>query len=72
MPLIDIQIMEGVFTDEEKARMIEKVTAGFGAVAGQAMADATSVRIHEIKSGSWGYGGKPFYRKDALEIKSRG
>ncbi len=72
MPLIDIQIMEGVFSDEEKARMIEKVTAGFGEVAGQAMADATSVRIHEIKSGSWGYGGKPFYLKDALEIKSRG
>ena len=71
MPLIDIQIMEGVFSDEEKARMIENVTAGFGAVAGQAMADATSVRIHEIKSGSWGYGGKPFYLKDALEIKSR-
>ncbi len=71
MPLIDIQIMEGVFSDEEKARMIENVTAGFGAVAGQAMADATSVRIHEIKSGAWGYGGKPFYLKDALEIKSR-
>lgn len=70
-PLINIQIMEGVFRDEENAWMIEKVTAGFGEAAGQATAEATSVHIHEIKSGSWGYGGKPFYLKDALDIKSR-
>lgn len=71
MPLIDIQVMEGVFSDDEKARMIESVTDGFGAVAGQAMADATSVRIHEVKSGAWGYAGKPFYLQDALDIKNR-
>ena len=72
MPLIDIQVMEGVFGDDEKARMITEVTKGFGSVAGQAMADATSVRIHEVKSGSWGYGGKPFYLHDAMAIKNRG
>ena len=72
MPLIDIQVMEGVFDEDEKARMIEAVTKGFGDVAGQAMANATSVRIHEIKSGAWGYGGKPFYLEDAMEIKNRG
>ena len=32
MPLIDIQVMEGVFSDDEKARMIEEVTKGFGNV----------------------------------------
>lgn len=72
MPLIDIQVMEGVFDDSEKARMIEAVTEGFGKVAGQAMTENTSVRIHEIKSGSWGYAGKPLYLKDALAIKKRG
>ena len=72
MPLIDIQIMEDVFNEDEKARMIREVTPAFASVAGKAMADATSVRIHEIKSGSWGYGGKPLYLEDALAIKSRG
>ncbi len=72
MPLIDIQVMKGVFDDSEKARMIEAVTKGFGDIAGQAMAEATSVRIHEINSGSWGYAGKPFYLEDALAIKERG
>jgi 4-oxalocrotonate tautomerase len=72
MPLIDIQVMEGVFTDDEKRRMIEKLTEAFGSVAGQAMAEATSVRIHEIKSGSWGYGGRALTLEDALAIKARG
>ena len=69
MPLIDIQVMEGVFTDAEKAKMIETVTQGFGAVAGESMAKATSVRIHEIKSGQWGYGGRPLTLEDARAIK---
>lgn len=72
MPLIDIQVMEGVFDDDEKARMIASVTKGFGDIAGTAMADATSVRIHEIKSGAWGYGGKAFCLEDAMAIKDRG
>ena len=72
MPLIDIQVMENVFSDAEKAQMIEKITKAFGDVAGQAMADTTSVRIHEIKSGSWGYGGRPLYVADARAIKARG
>ncbi len=72
MPLIDIQVMEGVFDDAEKAEMIEKITHAFGTVAGQAMAEATSVRIHEIRSGSWGYGGRPLTLADAKEIKARG
>ena len=72
MPLIDIQVMEGVFDDDEKAQMIDAVTRAFGGVAGRAMADATSTRIHEIKPGAWGYGGKVFSLENALEIKARG
>ena len=72
MPLIDIQVMEGVFDEGEKARIIAQVTEAFGNVAGRAMADATSTRIHEIKVGSWGYGGKVFTLEDAKAIKARG
>ena len=72
MPLIDIQVMKGVFNEDEKGQMIREVTKAFGSVAGQAMAEATSVRIHEIDSGSWGYGGEPLYLKDAKAIKDRG
>jgi len=59
MPLIDIQVLEGVFDEDDKARIIKKVTEAFGDAAGGDMAANTSVRIHEVKSGSWGFAGTP-------------
>lgn len=72
MPLIDVQVLEGVFSDEEKAQMIEKLSAAFGDVAGETMRQGTSVRIHEVRSGSWGYAGTPLTTADALAMKARG
>jgi len=54
MPLIDIHVLEGVFSAEEKAAMIRETAEGFGRVAGRRMRDATSVRVHEVPSGCWG------------------
>ena len=70
MPSIDIQVMEGVFDDAEKARIIKSVTKAFGETAGGKMLKNTSVRIHEIKSGSWGYGGEVLTTDVGLRIKS--
>lgn len=72
MPLIDVQVLEGVYSDEEKSRIIEKLTQAFGEIAGRTMAEATSVRIHEIRSGSWGYAGKPMTTEDGLAMRKRG
>jgi phenylpyruvate tautomerase PptA (4-oxalocrotonate tautomerase family) len=30
------------------------------------------VRIHEVRSGSWGYAGKPVTTDDAKDMRSRG
>ncbi|MEM6974250.1 MAG: 4-oxalocrotonate tautomerase [Pseudomonadota bacterium] len=54
MPLIDIHVMEGVSSAEEKRRMIVETATGFGRVAATAMAANTSARVHEVPSGSWG------------------
>ncbi|MDU8909923.1 tautomerase family protein [Aestuariicoccus sp. MJ-SS9] len=72
MPAIDIQVLEGVFSDEEKRAIIAKVTEGFGAVAGETLRANTSVRIHEVRSGSWGYGGAALTTEDALAMRARG
>ena len=72
MPSIDIQVMEGVFSAEDKRLMIEKVTEAFGEVAGQTLQAGTTVRIHEIESGAWGYGGKPITTQDALAWRNSG
>jgi len=71
MPSIDIQVLEGVFSDLEKAQMIKKVTQAFGEVAGQTIQNNTSVRIHEVRSGSWGYAGNVLTTQDALDMRSR-
>ncbi|SEM87349.1 tautomerase family protein [Palleronia pelagia] len=72
MPLIDIQVMEGVFDAAEKEAMIAEVVAGFGRVAGAAMADATSVRIHEVGSGAWGGTKGVWTTERALALKAEG
>ena len=72
MPSIDIQVMEGVFSTEDKALLIEKVTDAFGEVAGKALQAGTTVRIHEVQSGSWGYAGKPITTADAKGWRKQG
>ena len=59
MPLIDIQLIKGVFTPEQKKRMIEKVTDAMISVEGEAMRPVTWVRVQEIESGGWAIGGNP-------------
>ncbi|WP_305989569.1 tautomerase family protein [Roseibium sp. MMSF_3544] len=72
MPSIDIQLLEGVFSAEEKKQIIQNVTEAFGQVAGQTIKQGTSVRIHEIKSGSWGYAGNILTTEIALEMREKG
>lgn len=59
MPLIDIQLIRGVFTPEQKQTMIQNVTEAMIAVEGEAMRSVTWVRVQEIESGEWAIGGKP-------------
>lgn len=70
MPSIDIQVMAGVFDNEDKARIIREVTDAFGRAAGGRMGENTSVRIHEVAPGSWGYAGSVLTLEDALAIKA--
>ena len=55
MPLVDIQLIKGVFDDDQKRTMIEKVTDTMVAIEGEAMRGVTWVRIQEIASGEWAH-----------------
>lgn len=57
MPLVDIQLIKGVFTPDQKKSMIEKVTDAMVAVEGEKLRPVTWVRIQEIESGDWAIGG---------------
>jgi len=59
MPLVDIQLIKGVFTPGQKKAMIEKVTDAMVGVEGEKMRPVTWVRVQEIESGEWAIGGNP-------------
>ncbi|MEQ9242882.1 tautomerase family protein [Roseovarius indicus] len=69
MPLIDIHVLEGVFTDEDKERILLKVIDAFGEAAGGRMKENTSARIHEVKSGSWAFGGNVLHTELGQAIR---
>jgi 4-oxalocrotonate tautomerase len=59
MPLVDIQLIKGVFNAEQKTAMIQRVTDAMVAVEGEALRPVTWVRVQEIESGQWAIGGQP-------------
>jgi len=59
MPLIEVHVIEHVFTPEQKRQMIERLTDSMVSIEGEAMRGSTWVKIHEVASGAWGVGGRP-------------
>ena len=58
MPFTTIKVIEGVFSNEQKKQLIEKVTEAMIEVEGEEMRHLTWVTIEEIKKGDWAIGGK--------------
>ena len=64
MPLVDIQVIEGVFDRSQKQQMIRTITDAMVAIEGEALRGVTWVRVHEVASGDWGIGGKALTTAD--------
>lgn len=71
MPLVDIQLIEGVFDTSQKQQMISKVTDAMVGIEGEAMRGLTWVRVHEVASGDWGIGGKPITAADVKAMQNQ-
>jgi 4-oxalocrotonate tautomerase len=57
MPLVNIRVIEGVFTPEQKQDMIARITDAMVAVEGENLRPVTWVLVEEVRSGDWGIGG---------------
>ena len=57
MPLLNVKLIEGVFTQKQKQEMIRKLTDTMVSIEGENMRPVTWVVIEEVKSGEWGVGG---------------
>jgi 4-oxalocrotonate tautomerase len=70
MPLVDIQLIEGVFNQAQKRQMIESVTEAMVGVEGEALRGVTWVRVLEVSSGEWAIGGKPLTTSDVKALSA--
>lgn len=68
MPLVNVRLIEGVFTKEQKQEMIRKITEAMVFIEGENMRSVTTVIIDEVKSGDWGMGGKPITTEDVKAL----
>ncbi len=70
MPLVDIQLIKGVFNDAQKKEMIQKVTETLVAIEGEGMRGVTWVRIQEYAGGEWAIGGRPLHASDVKALQN--
>jgi 4-oxalocrotonate tautomerase len=64
-----VQIIENVFTPDQKKEIIQKVTDTMTAIEGEALREVTWVKIEEIKEGNWGIGGQMLTAADVHRMQ---
>lgn len=72
MPMVNVQVIENVFTPEQKQKIIRNVTDAMLAVEGEALREVTWVKIEEIKEGNWAIGGQPLRAADVRRMQLAG
>jgi 4-oxalocrotonate tautomerase len=68
MPFLNVKLIEGVFTTEQKQEMVRKLTDTMVSIEGENMRGVTWVVVEEVKSGEWGIGGQTLTTRDVKAL----
>ena len=68
MPLIQVKVIEGVFSETQKCEMIRRLTDTMVSIEGENLRPVTWVVVEEVKSGDWGIGGKSLTTSDVKAL----
>jgi 4-oxalocrotonate tautomerase len=68
MPLIQVKLIEGVFDEEQKRTIVERLTDTMVGIEGESMRQVTWVLVEEVKSGHWAIGGQPLATEDVKAL----
>ena len=68
MPLVNVKLVEGVFSAEQKQRIVRDLTETMVAIEGENMRPVTWVLVEEVKSGDWGIGGNALTTADVQAL----
>jgi len=70
MPLIQVKVIEGVFSKAQKKEKKKKITDTMVSIEGENLRQVTVVMVEEVKSGSWGIGGKAMTTTDVKALQA--
>jgi 4-oxalocrotonate tautomerase len=68
MPFVNVKLIEGVFSPDQKRDMIAKLTDAMVSIEGENMRPVTWVVIDEVTSGEWGIAGNPLTTADVKAL----
>jgi len=68
MPLIQVKVIEGVFTAAQKSDIVRKLTDTMVSIEGENLRPVTWVVVDEVKGGDWGIGGNPLSAADVKAL----
>jgi 4-oxalocrotonate tautomerase len=68
MPLVNVKVIEGVFSADQKKALIKGLTDAVVALEGESLRQLVWVVIEEVKSGEWAIGGHPVTTADVQAI----
>jgi 4-oxalocrotonate tautomerase len=68
MPLINVKVIENVFSEEDKKQMVTRLTDAMVTIEGENMRGVTWVVIDEVRSGNWGIGGNALSTADVKAL----
>ena len=70
MPLVEVKLVKGVFTQDQKQEMIHKITETMVGIEGEALRPVTWVLVSELESGDWGIGGSGKTTQDIKDLQA--
>ncbi len=70
MPFVNVKLVKGVFSPEEKQEMITRLTDTMVSIEGEAMRQVTWVTVEEVESGDWGIGGHCLTTQDVKDLQA--
>ncbi|MBA3692702.1 MAG: 4-oxalocrotonate tautomerase family protein [Acidobacteria bacterium] len=70
MPIINVKIIEGVFSPSQKQEIVKKLTDAMVSIEGENMRPVTWCVVEEVKSGDWGIAGNTLTTNDVKALAS--
>jgi 4-oxalocrotonate tautomerase len=68
VPIIDVKVMEGVLTTEQKQQIAQGFTDVFADIVGTPARPVTWVVIQDVASGQWTMGGDPITTEGVKQL----